>query len=55
MLATRRVGCRLNTPWITSVAIVSWIGRSDTSSCASGSLLPKPNVALPPHIAAKLL
>ena len=53
MLATRSVGWRLNTPWTTSDAIVSWMARSDTSTCASGSLLPKPNVALPPHAAAK--
>ena len=34
MLATRSVGWRLNTPWTTSEAIVSWIARSDTSTLA---------------------
>ena len=53
MLATRSVGWRLNTPWTMSVAIVSWIARSDTRICARRSVLPKPNVLLPPHVAAK--
>ena len=50
MLATRSVGWRLNTPWMTSDAIVSWIARSETRTRLSTSVLPKPsNVARRPR------
>ena len=50
MLATRSVGCRVNTRCAIMLPIVSWIARSDTRSLASGSTGRKGSkYAGPPH------
>ena len=41
MLAARSVGWRSNTPSTTMLPIVSWIGRSDTTSLLSTSTPPR--------------
>ena len=47
MLAIFRFGWRLNTPWTTSDATVSWIARPSLSTRPRGSLLPKPERRAP--------
>jgi hypothetical protein len=54
MLATRSAGWRVNTPWTTSEATVSWMARPSLSTWPSGSLLPNPNSRRPPHAEPKL-
>ena len=54
MLATRSVGWRLNTPWTTSDAIVSWMARSDDEHLAEDVALAEASkFGAPPHAAAK--
>ena len=56
MLATRSVGWRSNTPSTTMLPIVSWMGRSDTTSFESTSTPPRngSNQSRAPHAPANI-